>query len=152
MEGEINSNKSTNPAKDVAASNAPSCKNPLRLPPPASTHPSPTFHSPLRSLFIPLYSSAYSTVLILVIIIITNSLFIQFCSSVGITHYTLVSSFSITLVGLFFTCVRARAGGRGECKIETNGDLLALLPALLCFHLFLFFSVFFLLSNNPYLS
>jgi len=113
-------------------------------PPPTSTHTSPTFHSPLRSLLIPRYSSAYST---------SHSssssqkslLFIQFCSSVGITHYTLVSSFSTTLVGLFFFLF---ARGEGSVRLRTNGDLLALLSAF-TFFICPFFSVLFLVVHQP---
>jgi len=115
-------------------------------PPPTSTHTSPTFHSPLRSLLIPRYSSAYST---------SHSssssqksLFIQFCSSVGITHYTLVSSFSTTLVGLFFFLF---ARGEGSVRLRTNGDLLALLSAFTFFICPFFFLYCFLLFTNPLL-
>jgi len=113
MEGEINSNKSTNPAKDVAALNAPSCKNhsDTSITTPISTHPyPPTFTHPS-------HSSSYIAIHLHIHPHPTHhrhhhkSLFIQFNSSVGITHYTLVSLFLLHLLVCFFMCVLAGRGG-----------------------------------------
>ena len=147
MEGEINSNKSTNPAKDVAASNAPSCKNPLR-PPPTNLNTSIPHIS--LSPPIPLHTSLF--------ICIFNrpnprhhhhhKLSVHSILFLGRDH-TLYASILIFYYPFRSVFLSVCAGGR-ECKIETNGDLLALLSAF-TFFICLFFSVLFLVVYQPLL-